>query len=194
MTVLAAKSATSTIPIVLAIGSDPVRHGIVASMNRPGGNATGVSFQVVELRPKMVELAREVLPQAKRIALLVNPYRPRFEEDVTGVLQPAKVYGLDVIVLKASNAEEIDVAFSELRGSRVDAVLFLSDPVYRLRRRDGQGRRPRHGFSTLPIVVGFAHAAFAYNFSRRFAMQNSGLMRFDCAIAFATSPFEASRV
>jgi len=132
---LAAKSATSTIPIVFAIGADPVRQGIVASLNRPGGNITGVSFLAVELRPKMLDLIRELVPNIATIAVLGNPNRPSYARLVNEVLGPARAIGLRVHVLKAAGAREIDTAFSTLKQLRVDALLILSDPVY-LNRRD----------------------------------------------------------
>jgi ABC-type uncharacterized transport system substrate-binding protein len=121
---LAAKSATTKIPIVFAIGDDPVKQGIVSSLSRPGGNITGVTFLVVELRPK-----------AATIAVLVNPNRPNFQSLLGEVLEPAGRLGLQVHVLKAGNEGEIDAAFSTFRNSRVDALLVLSDPVF-FNRRD----------------------------------------------------------
>jgi putative ABC transport system substrate-binding protein len=131
---LAAKSASATIPIVFAIGADPVQQGIVSSLNRPGGNVTGVTFLAVEIRPKMVELIRELVPRAKKIAVIGNPYRPGFEQLVNEVVKPAEAAGLDVHVLKAGNESEIEAAFSKLHEARVDGLLMLSDPVYTNRR------------------------------------------------------------
>jgi putative ABC transport system substrate-binding protein len=125
---LAAKSATTTIPIVFAIGADPVQQGIVASLNRPGGNITGATFLAVEIRPKMVELIRELIPHGKKIAVVGNPNRPGFEELVKNVVKPAEAAGLDVLVLKAGNV------FSSLKQAQIDGLLVLSDPVYTNRR------------------------------------------------------------
>jgi len=131
---LAAKSASPAIPIVFVIGADPVQQGIVSSLNRPGGNVTGVTFLAVEIRPKMVELIRELVPRAKKIAVIGNPNRPGFEQLVNEVVKPAEAAGLDVHVLKAGNEHEIEAAFSTLHEARVDGVLMLSDPVYTNRR------------------------------------------------------------
>src|SRR5262245_5215290 len=131
---LAAKSATTTIPIVFAIGADPVQQGIVASLNRPSGNITGATFLAVEIRPKMVELIRELIPQGKKIAVVGNPNRPGFEELVKDVVKPAEAAGLDVLVLKAGNEREIESVFSSLKQARIDGLLVLSDPVYTNRR------------------------------------------------------------
>ena len=131
---LAVKSATATIPIVFAIGADPVQQGIVASLNRPGGNITGATFLAVEIRPKMVELIRELMPQTKKIAVLGNPNRPGFEQLLNDVVKPAEAAGLDVRVLRAGSDREIEVAFSTLNQEAVDGLLVLSDPVYMNRR------------------------------------------------------------
>jgi putative ABC transport system substrate-binding protein len=131
---IAAKGATSKIPIVFAIGADPVQHGLVASMNRPGANVTGTTFLVVQVRPKLVELVREILPQAKSIAVLANPNRAGYEQALQDVLGAAKRSGLAVVLLKAGSEREIDAAFSALSSSRVDAMVALSDPVYVNRR------------------------------------------------------------
>jgi putative ABC transport system substrate-binding protein len=131
---LAAKSATTTIPIVFAIGADPVQQGIVASLSRPGANITGATFLAVEIRPKMVELTRELLPNAKHVALLANPHRPGFRRLVQDVVKPAEIAGLSVRILEASDEFTIKNAFEALRQAPVDAVLIMSDPVYSNRR------------------------------------------------------------
>jgi putative ABC transport system substrate-binding protein len=127
---VAAKSATATIPIVFAIGADPVQQGIVASLDRPGGNVTGATFLSVELRPKMVELIRELVPEAQTIAVMGNPNQPGFEQLVHDVVKPAEAFGLGVRVLKAGSGREIDEAFVALSRAPVDGLLILSDPVY----------------------------------------------------------------
>ena len=126
--VLAAKAATSAIPIVFAVGDDPVQQGIVASLNRPGGNLTGITFLAVELRPKMVEFLRELLPNAKTIAILANPNRSHFKERVTEVQRALSNAGLGARLIKAGNESEIEKTLSEM--DQVDSVLILSDPVY----------------------------------------------------------------
>ncbi|HEX2136507.1 MAG TPA: ABC transporter substrate-binding protein [Microvirga sp.] len=130
VTALAAKSATATIPIVFAIGADPVRHGIVESFNRPGGNITGVSFLAVAIRPKMLELLRELLPKVAVIAVIANPNRPDFDRAADELLESARAMGLAAHLFKAGNEHEIASAFAAAAHARVDAVLMLSDPVY----------------------------------------------------------------
>ena len=132
---LAAKSATETIPIVFAIGADPVKIGIVESFNLPGRNITGVSFLSVQIRPKMVELIREFVPSGATIAVLENPSRPGFEQSTIEVTKSAQIAGLEVQILQARNEQEIDAAFSKMLSKRVDALLVISDPFF-INRRD----------------------------------------------------------
>ena len=127
---LAAKRATATIPIVFAIGADPVEQGIVASLGRPESNVTGVTFLSVELRPKMLDLIRDLLPTASTIAILGNPNRPNYRALLDQMLALAQARGLKVHVLAAGSGPEIDSAFNILTREPVDALLVLSDPVY----------------------------------------------------------------
>src|SRR5215831_9984859 len=105
---LAAKAATSTIPIVFNIGDDPVRLGLVASLNRPGGNATGVSFLTPSLEPKRIELVRELVPNAVLIAVLVNPSFPGADVRITGARAAASALGVQLSIINAGNEREID--------------------------------------------------------------------------------------
>jgi putative ABC transport system substrate-binding protein len=134
VTALAAKAATRTVPVVFAIGADPIRQGIVGSLNRPGANITGVTFLSVEIRPKMLELIREVAPNSQKIAVLANPNRVDFERSVNEVLEPARNIGLQAQVFKAGSELEIEAAFGAFDQGRADALVVLSDPVYTNRR------------------------------------------------------------
>jgi putative tryptophan/tyrosine transport system substrate-binding protein len=131
---LAAKSATSTIPIVFASAGDPVQLGLVASFNRPGGNVTGVSGMLAELMPKRLELLSELVPQARVIALLVNPNNATSDAMVRDVGQAARAMAREVQILKARNESEIDAAFATLSQSHVGALLVDADPYYYSRR------------------------------------------------------------
>ena len=111
---LAAKSATSKIPIVFTSGDDPVTNELVASLARPGGNLTGVSMMYAELMPKLLELLSELVPQAKVIALLVNPENPLTESMIIDVREAARAKGVQLAILKASTESEIDAAFAAL--------------------------------------------------------------------------------
>jgi putative tryptophan/tyrosine transport system substrate-binding protein len=130
----AAKRATSTIPIVFASGDDPVATGLVASVARPGGNLTGISFLVADLNPKRLELLSELVPQAKVIALLVNPKFPETERVIREVQEASRAKGLQVPILKVSNASEIDAAIASLVQLHAGALLVGSDAFLNTRR------------------------------------------------------------
>jgi putative ABC transport system substrate-binding protein len=121
---LAAKNATSTIPIVFHSASDPVAVGLVASLARPGGNLTGVSFLSVELVPKLLELLLELLPQARVIALLVNPDIPYTERMIELVQEAARAKRVDLRILKARTESEIDGAFATLVEVQADGLVL----------------------------------------------------------------------
>jgi len=127
---LAAKAATTTIPIVFAVGGDPVEQGIVASMSRPNGNLTGVAFFSSELLPKRLELLRELVPQAATIAFLMNSDNTVAHRDLTDLQTAARGVGQQVIVLNASTAEEIDTAFVTLSRQGAGALLVDADPLF----------------------------------------------------------------
>jgi putative ABC transport system substrate-binding protein len=123
---LAAKAATSTIPIVFGVGQDPVKLGLVASLARPGGNATGVNFFIAELAAKRLGLLREMVPGMARVAVLVNPANAvTTESTLRDVEAAARPVGLQIQVFKASNRREIDATF---------AGLYASDPTLSLSR------------------------------------------------------------
>jgi putative ABC transport system substrate-binding protein len=119
----AAQSATSTIPIVFAVGTDPVADGLVASLARPGGNLTGMSNLAVELAPKRLELLTELVPQAKVVALLVNPNNPYTESMIRDVQEAARAKRVQLPILKAAMASEIDAAFATLANLHADALI-----------------------------------------------------------------------
>jgi putative tryptophan/tyrosine transport system substrate-binding protein len=124
---LTAKAATATIPIVFSTGADPIRAGLVASLNRPGGNVTGVSFMTHELGAKRLEILNELLPGAARFAVLVNPSNPTSESFMTGVRVAASALGRQVEALFADTDLEIDAAFETLVQTRSDALLVSPD-------------------------------------------------------------------
>jgi putative ABC transport system substrate-binding protein len=132
---LAAKAATTTIPIVSGIAEDPVKRGLVTSLARPGGNATGINFFSAELVAKQLALLRELLPGAARVAVLVNPADPaRAESILQNVESAARVVGLQIAFLNASTAGEIDAVFASLVRERADALLIGADPFFNSRR------------------------------------------------------------
>jgi putative ABC transport system substrate-binding protein len=131
---LAAKSATSMIPIVFRSGADPVEDGLVASLARPGGNLTGVSFIADELTVKRLELLSELVPQARVIALLMNPNNATAERVIRDVQKAARTNGLQLHVLKARSESEIDTAFASLVQLHAGALVVGADPFLSSRR------------------------------------------------------------
>src|SRR6266566_4277099 len=124
---IAAKAATATIPIVFTTIADPVRIGLVASLNRPGGNLTGVTFLNVEIVPKMLELLHEVVPTATTMAALVNPTNPNAATWSTSLQGAARTLGLELNVLTASTEGDIDKVFAALIPLRVGGLVIVND-------------------------------------------------------------------
>ena len=129
-TILAAKSATSTIPIIFLGGIDLVATGVVASLARPGGNLTGVTIMATELMPKRLELLAQVVPQANVIALLVNPNNPSSEPTARGVQAAGRAKGLRIHVLKAGAEVEFETVFASLAQLRAGALVVAADPFF----------------------------------------------------------------
>ncbi len=126
----AAKTATSTIPIVFIIGDDPVGESLVASLARPGGNLTGVSTLFIDLTPKRLELLSELVRQARVIALLVNPNNASADRIIRDAQEAARSKGVQLPVLKAGTESEIDAAFTILVQLRADALVVGNDPFF----------------------------------------------------------------
>ena len=131
---LAAKTATTKIPIVFSGGGDPVRLGLVASLSRPGGNATGVNMFTSALEPKRLGLLRELVPSAALIAVLVNPNSPNFETQLKDLQEAARAAGQQIHILHASSEGELDTAFVTLTQLQAEAALIGSDPFFNSRR------------------------------------------------------------
>ena len=131
----AAKAATTTIPIVFGVGEDPVTLGLVASLARPGGNATGINFFTQEVAAKRLGLFHDLVPKAARIALLVNPANPPIAEAISrDIPEAARAIGLQIQVLSASTSRDIDAAFATIARDRADA-LFISPDGFFISRR-----------------------------------------------------------
>jgi putative tryptophan/tyrosine transport system substrate-binding protein len=135
VTALAAKKATTSIPIVFSAGTDPVKAGIVASLPRPGANITGVNSMTVELSAKRLSLLHELMPSAARIALLVNPANPVTAETITkDTKAAAETIGRHIEVYKAETSREVEMAFAALVRDRADALLVGAEPFFSDRR------------------------------------------------------------
>jgi putative ABC transport system substrate-binding protein len=154
----AAKEATSTIPIVFVSGDDPVGEGLVASLARPGGNLTGVSFLTVELSPKRFELISELVPQAKVIALLVNPNIPTTVRMMPAVQEAARAKGVQLHILKASTESEIDAAFASVVQRQAGALVVSADPFFASRREQIVALAARHAVPAIYEYRQFATA------------------------------------
>jgi len=129
---IAAKSATSSIPIVFVFGADPVELGLVASFNRPGGNITGVAFLVNKLVAKRLELLAEMAPKGKPIGMLVDPNNPNAESDVKDTQAAAVVLGRHIIIAKVAEQNDLDAAFATLVEKRVAAVFVAPNANFRI--------------------------------------------------------------
>jgi putative ABC transport system substrate-binding protein len=132
---LAAKAATATIPIVFGVGEDPVKLGLVSSLNRPGGNATGINFLTQEVTAKRLGLLHDLVPKAVRIAVLVNPANSSSAEaTVRELTEPARTTGLQIQVLNASTSREIEAAVATFVRERADALFVAGDGFFIARR------------------------------------------------------------
>jgi putative ABC transport system substrate-binding protein len=153
---LAAKNATSTIPIVFGIGSDPVAFGLVSSLARPGGNLTGVSFLTVELLPKLLELLSELVPQAGVIAVLVNPDNQNTPRNIADLQEAAHAKARQLHILKAGTESDIDAAFATLVELHAGALVVVGDPFLTSQREQLVALAARHA---VPAIYTFREYA-----------------------------------
>src|SRR5262249_41224383 len=165
---LAAKNATSAIPIVFISGGDPVVDGLVASLARPGGNLTGFALLGDELTPKRLELLTELVPQAKGIALLVNPTNQSAERIIRDMREAARAKGLQLHTLKASTESEIDAAFATLVQLQAEALLVSGNPLFDTQREQLVALASRHAVPAIYSEREFAAAGglLSYGTSR----------------------------
>jgi putative ABC transport system substrate-binding protein len=155
---LAAKAANSTIPIVILVGVDPVQIGLVASLNRPGGNVTGLAALAFELAAKRLEVLHELLRTSAAVALLVNPNTPATEPETKGVRDAARSLGLQLHVLDASTEGEIDAAFGKLVELRAGGLLVSVDSFFISQRAQIVALAARHA---MPAIYGLREFAAA---------------------------------
>jgi putative tryptophan/tyrosine transport system substrate-binding protein len=171
VSVLAAKAVSATIPIVFDTSSDPVKVGLVASLNRPGGNLTGVSILTVDLTRKRLELLCEVVPNAALIGFLVNPNRPSAAAETNSVQTVAKMLGRQIAVLTASSEPEIDAAFATLVQLKAHALVVGPDNFFNSRREQIVALAARHA---IPAI-----------YARRQFVMAGGLMSYDASLVEA---------
>jgi putative ABC transport system substrate-binding protein len=156
---LAAKAATTTIPIVFSVAVDPVEVGLVASLNRPGGNLTGVTSLNVEVGPKLLEVLHEMVPSATNMALLVNPTNPSIAEPSSRAVQAAaRALGLQLHVLHASSEREIEAAFATLVKLRVGGLVIMPDQLFLVRNEQLAALTVRHAVPSVHLFRRFAAA------------------------------------
>jgi putative tryptophan/tyrosine transport system substrate-binding protein len=155
---LAAKSATATIPIVFAIGIDPVMLGLVASLSRPGANITGATFLTTDLTAKRLELLHEIVPSAKLIGFLVNPAAPQTKSQREEAEGAARVLGVPFVILNASSPNEIDAAFATIAEHRIEALAIGADALFAVQSNQLAALAARHG---VPAIYPYPEVAEA---------------------------------
>ncbi len=165
----AAKNATSTIPIVFELGTDPVGDGLVASLARPGGNLTGVTFMNVELMPKRLELLSELVPRAGVIALLVDPNNANAERVMQVAQEAARAKGVQLLMLKAGSESDIDAAFASLVQLHAGALLVGPDPFFNSRREQLVALASRHAVPAIYEWREFAVSGGLISYGSSFA-------------------------
>jgi len=164
---LAAKAATATIPIVFTGGADPVASGLVASLNRPGGNLTGVSNLSVELGPKQLELLHELIPTASVIGLLVNPTNPNAETQVEDMRAAARALGQQIIVQDVIDEPDLEISFVTLMRRRIDALLVLNDVSFNSRPAQLAALAARHAIPAIYSYRNFTAAGGLMSYGTR---------------------------
>jgi putative ABC transport system substrate-binding protein len=172
VTALAAKKATSTIPIVFATGSDPVKLGLVASLNRPGGNITGVNALSVGLGQKRMQLLRDLLPQAVTIGFLLNPGSPNVPFDVPEMQAAARVLQRQLLIVKAGTDREIDTAFASIPQQGAAALVVQAEPFLFSRRNQLVALAARYAIPTMYFERAFPAAGGLISYGADFADAN----------------------
>jgi putative tryptophan/tyrosine transport system substrate-binding protein len=173
----AAVSATSTIPIVYLIGGDPVKEGIAASFNRPGGNATGVTLLTNSLEPKRFSLLRDLTPRASLFGVLLNPKYPAAEPALRDVEAAAKAVGVEIQPFRASTDDEIDAAFDAIARDRLAALAITADPFFDTRRQRLVALAARHAIPTIYQFREYAQAGglISYGIDNANAYRQAGI-------------------
>jgi putative tryptophan/tyrosine transport system substrate-binding protein len=153
-----AKAATGTIPIVFAIGGDPVEVGLVPNLNHPGGNITGATFFAAQLLQKQLGILHDLVPKASTIGLLVNPDNPRHQSDARDVQAAARTLGLELHVAKASNERNLDAAFVDFTQSNAQALLIAGDAFFLVAREKIVALAARHAIPMMCNIRDFVLA------------------------------------
>jgi putative tryptophan/tyrosine transport system substrate-binding protein len=172
-----ARAATTTIPIVFAAGGDPVALGLVASLNRPGGNVTGIVFFEAELAPKRLQLVRELIPNAARFGVLADPASPPTQSIITDLRAAARTLGLQPVVVDARTDSDLETAFATFSQQRVDAILVGAGTLFARRMEQLAALAARHA---LPVIFSYRENALAgglmsYGSSLDYAHHQAGI-------------------
>ena len=169
---IAAEGATKTIPIVFVTGSDPVGMGLVDSLNRPTGNATGIYMPTSSLEPKRVELMREAVPNAQIIGVIVDPDSPDTVQQMKDLPAAASAVGRQLKVVSAGSGSDIDTAFATMAEQKVGAVVVTSSPIYFAQREKFVGIAARYALPTVYFVRDFADAGGLMSYGTSFPDAN----------------------
>ena len=174
---LVAKAATTTVPIVFTTIADPVQIGLVASLNRPGGNVTGVTLLSVEVGPKLLDLLRAAVPSEAVMAMLVNPTNPNVETQSKNLQAAAQKLGLQVHVLNASTERDFDAVFSKLRELRAGALMIAQDPLFNAQSDQLAALTVRQATPAIYQLREFAEAGglMSYGASESYAWRAAGV-------------------
>jgi putative ABC transport system substrate-binding protein len=185
---LAAKAATTTIPVVFAFGGDPVERGLVASYNKPGGNVTGVTNIAVSMAAKRLELLRELVPNAETIAVLVNPGSPGAKNQLQDLQGAALALGLKLIFLNASSERDLEAAFTSLAKQRPGALLLTDNAVFNNRREQLVALAADHAIPTLFTFREFVEAGGLMSYASSLADSHRQVGRYVGRILKGESP------
>ena len=166
----AAKAATSTVPIVFEVGNDAVEAGLVESLARPGGNATGLNILYTQITAKRLELLCQLLPRAKNIALLINPRSPTAEPSIRDAQAGARAKGVQLSILSASNDNEIETAFSEFGRIRSDGLIVAADPFFDTRREQLPAAAARYKVPTIYFEPEFSTVGGLISYGSRLSL------------------------
>jgi putative ABC transport system substrate-binding protein len=187
---VAAKAATATIPIVFSVAGDPVKLGLVGSLARPGGNATGVNFFQAELGAKQLGLLRELLPAAARVGLLVNPTNVNVEGVTKDVTAAASAIGVQIDVVQAGDSHEIDTAFATLVRNKADALLVGADSLFNTRRLQLATLATRHAIPAVYFNRQFPEAGGLMSYGTSLTEVNRQLGIYTSRILNGAKPAE----
>ena len=172
---LAAKAATTTIPIVFPIVTDPVKGGLVASLNRPGGNLTGIAAMTIELDPKRLELLCDLLPRARVIGALIDSNRPEADEQVRSLQTAAQALGRQMVVAKVAAEGEFENATAALVSQKADAIVVGASPLFNSRRDTLIAATARHAVPTIYQFREFADGLITYGASAAGSYRQAGI-------------------